>query len=303
MRIPLIDKLTARSHVALGLSFLLGTLLLVALLFGLIPDRVGATRAGRAGLAEAIAASGSALMNSSDRDRLRSTLRLAVDRNDDLLSAALRRNDGTLFVSVGDHDRHWRHGDDDVSTDSQVKVPIWSGNARWGAVELRFEPLVGGGWRAWLNDPRTHLILFICFSGFFVFRFYLSRVLGLEPIVADEGDGWCDRWIVYGLVGGEQLFSARELTVEPGATCTLKDQGASGWITVQGKGRMGALDLQTPVIVRYGETTEDEVFISYEAATGGVEIENDGSEPLVGLRYFGPDTWDRLPMVGDHKKQ
>ena len=29
MRIPFIDKLTARSHVALGLSFLLGTLLLV----------------------------------------------------------------------------------------------------------------------------------------------------------------------------------------------------------------------------------------------------------------------------------
>ncbi len=182
MRIPFIDKLAARSHVALGLSFLLGTLLLVALLFGLIPDRVGAVRAGRAGLAEAIAASGSALMNANDRDRLRSTLRLAVDRNDDLLSAALRRNDGTLFVSVGDHDRHWRPDEDDVSTDSQVKVPIWSGNARWGAVELRFDPLVGSGWRAMVNDPRTHLILFICVSGFFVFRFYLSRVLRhLDP--------------------------------------------------------------------------------------------------------------------------
>lgn len=124
----------------------------------------------------------------------------------------------------------------------------------------------------------------------------------LEPIVADEGEGWCDRWIVYGKVDDEQIFSARELTIEPGAKCTLNDPGASGWVTVQGKGRMGALDLQTPVMIRYGQTTDDEVFITFDAAVRGVEIENTGSEPLVGLRYFGPDTWDQLPSVGDHKK-
>jgi len=124
----------------------------------------------------------------------------------------------------------------------------------------------------------------------------------LEPIAADQGEGWVDRWIVYGQVDGRQLFSAKELTVEPGAKCTLQDPGASGWITVQGKGRMGSLDLQTPVMIRFGQETEDEVFISHEAATAGVEIENTGSEPLVGLRYFGPDTFDSVPAVGDYKK-
>jgi len=34
-----------------------------------------------------------------------------------------------------------------------------------------------------------------------------------------------------------------------------------------------------------------------------MEIENTGSEPLVGLRYFGPDAFDAVPNVGDHKKQ
>jgi hypothetical protein len=33
----------------------------------------------------------------------------------------------------------------------------------------------------------------------------------------------------------------------------------------------------------------------------GVEIENTGSEPLVGLRYFGPDTHAKVPMVGDYR--
>lgn len=43
-------------------------------------------------------------------------------------------------------------------------------------------------------------------------------------------------------------------------------------------------------------------FISHTAATAGVEIENTGVDDLVGLRYFGPDTWDSLPAVGDYKK-
>jgi len=121
----------------------------------------------------------------------------------------------------------------------------------------------------------------------------------LEPIVADSGEGWEDRWIVYGLVDGQQLFSAKELTVQPGARCVLQDPGASGWLTVQGKGTMGPLNLQTPAMIRFGALTEDEVFITYEAARGGVEIQNTGSEPLVGLRYFGPDTFPSVPNVGD----
>jgi hypothetical protein len=121
----------------------------------------------------------------------------------------------------------------------------------------------------------------------------------LEPIVADQGPGYCDKWIVYGRVDAQQLFSAKELTIEPGAKCTLKDPGSSGWITVQGKGRMGKLNLQTPAMIRFGQETEDEVFISAEAANRGVVIENTGSEPLVGLRYFGPDVHPKVPNVGD----
>ena len=65
---------------------------------------------------------------------------------------------------------------------------------------------------------------------------------------------------------------------------------------------MGMLALQTPAMIRFGQPTEDEVFITHEAATAGVQIENTGSEPLVGLRYFGPGTHAKLPSVGDHGK-
>jgi hypothetical protein len=125
----------------------------------------------------------------------------------------------------------------------------------------------------------------------------------LEPIVDESrsGPGYTDRWIVYGTIDGQQRFSSKELTLEPGAKCKLQDPGASGWITVQGSGRIGRLAIQTPVMIRFGAITEDEVFISQEAAARGIEIENTRSEPLVGLRYFGPDVHKNLPKIGDAK--
>jgi hypothetical protein len=126
----------------------------------------------------------------------------------------------------------------------------------------------------------------------------------LEPIpVADTlSHGYVDRWIVYGKVSGKELFSAKELTVNPGVKVTIKDNGAYGLITVQGSGWIGKHRLQTPAMIRFGELTEDEVFVSHEAAREGVVFDNTGSEPLVTLRYFGPDTNPQAPNVGDHKK-
>jgi hypothetical protein len=124
----------------------------------------------------------------------------------------------------------------------------------------------------------------------------------LEPIpVADTtSEGYVDRWIVYGKVHGEELFSAKELTINPGVKTTVKDSGAYGLIAAQGSGRIGKLALQTPAMIRYGELTEDECFVGYEAARQGVVFENTGSEPLVTLRYFGPGTNPQAPAVGAH---
>jgi hypothetical protein len=126
----------------------------------------------------------------------------------------------------------------------------------------------------------------------------------VEPIVDREcsGSGCTDRWIDYGRFDGEQLVSAKELTLMPGAKRVLRDPGASGWITVQGCGRIGRLAIQAPVMIHFGQEPWDEVFITHDAATAGVEIENTGGEPLVGLRYFGPATHKNMPEIGDHRK-
>ena len=127
----------------------------------------------------------------------------------------------------------------------------------------------------------------------------------LEPIaVADtESEGYVDRWVVYGKFDGEELFSAKELTINPGVKVTIKDRGAYGLITVQGTGKIGKHALQTPAMIRFGELTDDEVFVSHEASVQGVTFENTGLEPLVTLRYFGPHTNIDAPAIGDYKKK
>lgn len=127
----------------------------------------------------------------------------------------------------------------------------------------------------------------------------------LEPIaVADtESEGYVDRWVVYGKIDGEELFSAKELTINPGVKVTIKDRGAYGLITVQGTGKIGKHALQTPAMIRFGELTDDEVFVSHEAAVQGVTFENTGLEPLVSLRYFGPHTNIDAPSIGDYRKK
>src|SRR3954463_3784691 len=126
----------------------------------------------------------------------------------------------------------------------------------------------------------------------------------LEPIVRSggEGQGYVDKWIVYGTVDGKQLFSACELTVFPGGSATIKDDGAYGLIATQGSGTVGKLDVDSPNYIRFGEVTKDEVFVTAKAAAGGIAFKNAGSEPFVGLRYFGPDIHKTLPKVGDHLK-
>ena len=132
-------------------------------------------------------------------------------------------------------------------------------------------------------------------------RFKANHYLEPLPIANGPAEEYLDRWIVYGRIAGEQLFSAKELTVQPGIQCTIKDNGAYGLITVQGKGKMNRLNLDCPKLIRFHELTEDEVFCAESAAKAGVVFENTSQvEPLVVLRYFGPEVNPDAPEIGKH---
>ena len=173
-------KLNAKTHIAMGLAFLVVTLLLAAVSIQLVPDRIGAIRESRATLAETVAINSSAFIVNNDFKVLKLILGLVVKRNDDIVSAAVRHNSGKAIVTVGEHD--WSNFSGEHSTDTHLKVPIWSGKEKWGQMELRFTPLVAEGWLGWVNHPLTKLVGFMSLTSFVLFWLYLRRMLKhLDP--------------------------------------------------------------------------------------------------------------------------
>ncbi len=173
--------LPTRTHIALGLSSIVLTGLLLAAVIGLLPDRVGAIRDGRVALAESLAATSTALITANERRRLESVMRFLVERNPELISVGLRDAGGTLLATAGEHPA-WEAMATGLATDTQIQVPIWSGQRHWGQLELRFAPLAAPGWRGVLEIPGVKLALFLVVACLVVFDFYLRRVLRhLDP--------------------------------------------------------------------------------------------------------------------------
>lgn len=119
-----------------------------------------------------------------------------------------------------------------------------------------------------------------------------NRFMAPNPVKSLEemrAAGYIENWVCY----KSHAFSAKELTVQPGATVTIKDSGAYGIIVMQGRGKMGEWDIETPALIRYGQLTNDEFFISEKAAMEGVVIVNHSTtDPIVILKHFGPGNPD-----------
>ena len=63
------------------------------------------------------------------------------------------------------------------------------------------------------------------------------------------------------------------------------------------------LRLTCPKLLRFNELSEDEFFITEAAATAGITYKNtSATEPLVMLRYFGPEANPDAPAMGAYKK-
>ena len=106
---------------------------------------------------------------------------------------------------------------------------------------------------------------------------------------AQETGAYEENWVCY----RNTAFSASELTVLPGQTVTITDAAAYGLIVMQGHGKMGAWDIETPALIRYGQLTNDEFFVSESAAKEGVVIHNpSATDPIVMLKHFGPHNPD-----------
>jgi len=106
------------------------------------------------------------------------------------------------------------------------------------------------------------------------------------PVIRHCDKHYTEKWIMY----ANDYVGAKELTIQPGQMVTIKDPVAYGCIIIQGHGRFGVFDAEAAIVLRYGQMSTDEYFISEDAAKAGVKITNASPcEPMVMLKHFGPN--------------
>src|SRR3954453_12779839 len=127
-------KRTPMWRLSLGLPSLTVSLLFAAHAVGLLPDREAAELKGRKALCESLAVACSLAAQRDDGPMIRNLIRSVAARNPEILSAAARRADGALLVTVGDHARHWSEGAGKLSTPTHMYVPIALGDRPWGSI-------------------------------------------------------------------------------------------------------------------------------------------------------------------------
>jgi hypothetical protein len=111
----------------------------------------------------------------------------------------------------------------------------------------------------------------------------------VKPVAEMEAAGYRELWITY----GTRYYSAKELTVLPGRSVTIRDPEAYGVLVSQGHGTFGQHTVCAPTMIRFGEMTQDELFVTADAAKQGVRIQNSSdADPLVILKHFGPGNPD-----------
>jgi len=157
------------------------SILLIGDLFGFIPKQERAIAENRKQIAESLAIQISAAAYAGELKTLQATLDGIVKRNDEILSAALRRINGRLLVQAGDH-RHLWMNTTDHSAATHIKITLFKDKSSWGNFELVFAPPVSVNASEFLGSPLVKLLLFAAISGFFGYLLFIKKSLReLDP--------------------------------------------------------------------------------------------------------------------------
>lgn len=112
---------------------------------------------------------------------------------------------------------------------------------------------------------------------------YRSTYFRAPKPLAVTQEGLSEAWVAY----ANEWIAGKEVTVAPGAEITLKDQACYCALVVEGHGSFGTFACEAPGMLRYGQNSGDEFFVSEASAKKGITIRNTSPyENLVILQNF-----------------
>lgn len=92
-----------------------------------------------------------------------------------------------------------------------------------------------------------------------------------------------EKWVAY----ANDYVAAKEVSIEPGTSAVIKDPACYSIIVTQGHGTIGKFRCEAPGLLRFGQNSADEFFVSEAAAREGITVVNESEyEPLVFLQHF-----------------
>ena len=170
-------------RLALGLTVLACSALLVADLIGLVPRAENEALRARVTASESLAVRAAASVSEHDLESLRALFSDTLRRQPEVLSAALRAADGRLLVEQGDHRRVWAPPAAEGSTPTHVRVPMFRDGRPWATLEVRYAEIRHASLLArLLADPLLRLVVVVAVLCFAAYVIYLRRSLRhLDP--------------------------------------------------------------------------------------------------------------------------
>lgn len=179
----MISRLSPLASLSLGLVALTVSVMLMGdLLVDLTPEQNKPALEYRRILSESLAVQYSKLAEQKDSLTIKFAMLQLAERNEDILSAALRLSDGTILVQGGDHQKHWVQPPNNQSTFDHIQIPIFNGDTLWANLQVSFRPLnETSAWTVFTN-PWIQFVFFVGISGFVGYLFFMKRTLKqLDP--------------------------------------------------------------------------------------------------------------------------
>jgi PAS domain-containing protein len=169
------------------LSIGLVSLTLSAMLAGdwfvdLVPNHDRQVFEYRRDLADSLAVQYSALAEREQIEIVTFAMETLAKRNPGILSLALLQGSGTVVTQVGDHARVWVQPPEEGSTLDFIQVPIFSGDQRWGTLQVAFHQTTLADLPWFLTDPWVRFLAIVMVLGYIAYYLFMKRTLRqLDP--------------------------------------------------------------------------------------------------------------------------
>ena len=171
-------------RISMGLvSMLLGLLMILDLVLEVLPNQRAMTMSVREQVSVHLAVQVRKSLNENQSaGKLQENLVELVEQSNDIVSMAVRRDNGVVYAASALHAKKWEAPPLGASTLNSIVVPLNAGDHRWGQLEVQFNSPWPDSLVGWIRQPTILLVGTLSIASFVAFYLYLRRVLQhLDP--------------------------------------------------------------------------------------------------------------------------